>query len=64
MEHPHPIGDPIPDRAELKLQQFAASGAEPDQYGIAVVLRAVNEWGGYRYTNISDAIASTRRASK
>ena len=75
MDHsnPRPLADPIPDRAlELKLEQFAASHAahaaagppqvcaELDRYDIAVVLRAVYEWGGYRYTNALDAIAAAK----
>lgn len=77
MDHPHPLADPVPDRAiELKLEQFAASHrgqaaagspgvcAELDRYDIAVVLQAVYEWGGYRYTNASDAIAAAKRSGK
>ena len=76
MDHPHPLADPIPDQAELKLQQVSASFAphavagppnvcaDLDRYDIAVILRAVYEWGGYRYTNASDAIAAAKRESK
>jgi hypothetical protein len=77
MDHPHPLADPVPDqRIELKLQHFAASHrphasagpatvcAELDGYGIAVVLQAVYEWGGYRYTNATDAIAAAKRVCK
>ena len=77
MDRPHPIADPIPDRSiELRLEQFAAShrshaaaGApdvceELDRYDIAVILKASYEWGGYRYTNASDAIAAAKRAAK
>lgn len=77
MDPPHPLADPIPDRAiELKLQQFAAGRAphaaagppevceELDQYDIAVILHAVYEWGGHRYTNASDAIAAAKRGAK
>jgi hypothetical protein len=74
MKHPHPLADPIRDDAELKLQQFdacsttlAAAGppicAELDRYDIAVILQAVYEWGGYRYTNASDAIAAAKRGA-
>ena len=71
MDHfrPHPLADPIPDRAlELRLEQFVASRASHaaagpphicaalDRYDIAVVLQAVYEWG--RYTNALDAIAA------
>lgn len=71
---PQPLADPIPDRAiELELQQFTASPgphalagppnvcAELDRYEIAVVLKAVYEWGGYRYSNALDAIAAAKR---
>ena len=77
MDHPHPLADPIPDRAiELKLEQFASFRgphpaapspevcAELDRHNIAVVLKATYEWGGYRYTNASDAIAAARRGRK
>ena len=77
MDHPHPLADPVPDRRiELKLQQFAAPQlpralagpakvrAELDRYDIAVVLQAVYEWGGYRYTNATDAIAAAKRVCK
>lgn len=77
MDYPHGLADPVPDRGvELKLQQFAASYApqaaacspavcaELDRYDIAVVLHAIYEWGGYRYTNASDAIAAAKRAAK
>lgn len=71
-----PLADPIPDRAlELKLRQFAAraphSGALPphacaelDSYDIAVVPHAIYEWGGYRYTNVLDAIGAAKRGRK
>ena len=61
---------------ELKLERFAASHpasaaagspetcAELDRYDIAVVLKAAYEWGGYRYTNASDAIAAAKRNRK
>jgi hypothetical protein len=73
MDHrrPHPIADPIPDSTiELKLECFSAShaaagrppvSADLDRYDIAVVLQAVYEWGGYRYTNALDAIAAAKR---
>jgi len=74
MDRLHSLADPIPDRAiELKLQQFAGTQlpeplagstklcAELDRYDIAVVLQAIYEWGGYRYTNASDAIAAAKR---
>ena len=77
MEGPHMIADPILDRGiEHKFEQFAASHraqavvepsgvcAELDRYDIAVVLHAVYEWGGYRYTNASSAIAAAKRGRK
>jgi hypothetical protein len=72
--NPHP--DPQPDPAlALALEQYAAShrataaaspatAAELDRYDIAVVLQAIYEWGGYRYSNASDAIAAARRSPK
>lgn len=70
-------GDPLPDRAiQLQLQEYAAmprptaaagppeTCAELDRYDVAVVLQAIYEWGGYRYTNASDAIAAAKRAAK
>ena len=67
----------IPDQsAELRLEHFAASRplhppagppdvcAELDRHDIAVVLKASYEWGGYRYTNASDAIAAAKRGAK
>jgi hypothetical protein len=38
--------------------------AELDRYDVAVVLQAVYEWGGYRYTNVLDAIAAAKRGHK
>lgn len=79
MDHPyrHPLADPIRGRAiELKLEESAAyngshATAEPsavcaelDRYDIAVVLQAVYEWGSYRYSNPSDAIAAAKRGAK
>lgn len=77
MDHPYPLPDPIPERAiELKLEQFSTSRAphaaagpphvcvELDRYDVAVVLQAVYEWGGHRYTNAADAIAAAKRGRK
>lgn len=74
---PYLLADPVPDRAiELKAQRFTAfrpphalAGspgmcAELDRYDVAVVPQAVYEWGGYRYTNPSDAIAAAKRGRK
>ena len=76
MDYRHPLADPIPGRGDFKLPQFAAYHApqaaagspdmcaELDRYDIAVILQAVYEWGGYRYTNASDAIAAAKRSRK
>ena len=73
----NPYPSPQPDGAiELRLEPFVASHrstaaagppgvcAELDRYDIAVVLQAVYEWGGYRYTNATDAIAAAKRPGK
>ena len=70
--NPHP--GPQPDPAiQLQLAEYAAmprptaaagapqTCAELDRYDIAVVLHAIYEWGGYRYSNASDAIAAAKR---
>jgi hypothetical protein len=58
----HALADPISARAiEPKLEQFSA---DLDRYSIAVVLQAVYECGGYRYTNALDAIAAAKRGRK
>lgn len=72
-----PMTDPAPDHAvQLQLQEYAAMPApiaaagppgtcvELDRYDIAVVLQTIYEWGGYRYTNASDAIAAAKRVAK
>ena len=77
MEGSHMIADSVLDRdIQHKFEQFAAShcaqaiaepsgvSAELDRYDIAVVLHAVYEWGGYRYTNASAAIAAAKRGRK
>ena len=77
MDGPHLIADPILDSdIEHKFEQFAAShraqavagtsdmSAELDRYDIATVLHTVYEWGGYRYTNASAAIAAAKRGRK
>ncbi len=77
MDHRHaqPLADPIPDRANLDLQEVAESCAprapaaasavcaELDHDDVAVVVRAVYLWDGYRRTNASDAIAAAKRAA-
>jgi len=77
MDQVHHLADPIPDRAmELKFQELGAAQrpealaessavcAELDRYDIDVVLQAVYEWGGYRYTHARDAVAAAKRARK
>jgi len=39
-------------------------GEELDRYGIKAVPFTVFEWGGYRYTNASDAIAAAKRSAR
>jgi hypothetical protein len=75
MDHPYRLADSISDRA-IKLEQFAPSYGpqaaagppgvctELDRVGIAVVLQAFYEWGGYRYSNASGAIAAAKRGAK
>ena len=38
------------------------SGEELQHHGIVAVQLTVFDWGGYRYTNASDAIAAAKRA--
>lgn len=76
MDPPHPIADPIPDHAHLKLDMLSVSLAsqaaagppdvceELDRYDIAVILEAAYEWGGQRYANASDAIAAAKGGAK
>ncbi len=71
MARPIILADPLPDRSPaLQLQEVTTphpaeqpgESAQLDRYDIAVVLKASYEWGGYRYTNASDAIAAAKRA--
>ena len=76
MKRRHPLANPLPGRAIELLEQFApspepyAAAVSPgvrtdlDRYDIAVVLSAIYEWGGYRYSNASDAIAAAKRAAR
>jgi hypothetical protein len=76
MNSPKALADPISDCiVEPMLAEpsavhapYAAAGpphvcAELDRYDIAVVLQAIYEWGGYRYTNATDAIAAAKRGA-
>lgn len=61
--------DPEPN--SLQLQEIVPSSAPRpetseilDRYDIAVVLTAIYEWGGYRYSNASDAVAAAKRAAR
>jgi hypothetical protein len=38
--------------------------AELKRYGVVPVQLTVFDWGGYRYSNVSDAIAAAKRPSK
>jgi hypothetical protein len=74
MNRPHTLADTMP--IELNLAQLSASHrsnaaagrpeicAELDRYDIAVILKATYEWGGFSYSNASDAIAAAKRAAK
>jgi hypothetical protein len=77
MDSARPLADQTPHRrTELRLEEFVRSfpprftsgraevRADLDRHDIAVVLQAVYEWGGYRYTNASDALAAAKRGAK
>jgi hypothetical protein len=74
LESPHQLADPIsielnPEQLVASHRSHAFAGApgtcdELDRYDIAVILKATYEWGGYSYTNASDAIAAAKRAAK
>ena len=51
-----------PSNAENSLAESARSQLE--QYGIERVPADVFVWGGYRYTNASDAIAAAKRSER
>ena len=48
-----PRRTPAPDDLQIELKR----------YGIVPVQLTVFEWGGYRYSNASDAIAAARRSA-
>lgn len=52
--------NPSPNNAENPISESLRS--ELEQYGIERVPADVFVWGGYRYTNASDAIAAAKRA--
>ena len=64
------LTEPPRQLAGLEVSMPMTHGAPPevcaqlDRYDIAVVLAAVYEWGGYRYSNASDAIAAAKRGRK
>ena len=77
LDRPAPLADPAFNRPiELQLQPFTpspaphapAASADIDatlnQYDIAVTMKPVYEWGGFRYTNATDAIAAAKRGRK
>lgn len=64
---------PQTDFPTPELQAGAASarqadspevGAMLDRHGIAVILNKAYEWGGYRYSNPTDAIAAAKRGER
>jgi hypothetical protein len=38
--------------------------SEVDRYGIVIVPAKAYLWGGYRYTNVRDALAAAKRGEK
>ena len=46
--------DPLPPELQDQLER----------HGITIIPKAVYEWGGYRYSNASDAIAAAKRAAR
>ena len=48
-----PRRTPAPDDLQIELKR----------YGIVPVQLTVVEWGGYRYSNASDAIAAAKRST-
>jgi hypothetical protein len=45
-------------------EQNKVDQAELDRYGIERVPADVFLWGGYRYSNVRDAIAAAKRGAK
>ena len=45
---------PLPPELQQKLER----------HGITTVPKSVYEWGGFRYSNASDAIAAAERATR
>ena len=58
---------PKPSQNTRSVPAVARRNSPPDtaalleQYGINAVPSTTYEWGGYRYTNASDAIAAAKR---
>lgn len=50
---------------QIRVEKTSTEGLqhELERYGIVPVQLTVFHWGGYRYTNVSDAIAAAKRAS-
>jgi len=46
------------------MHKGKTTDAELDRYGIERVPADVYLWGGYRYSNLSDAIAAAKRGAK
>ena len=46
------------------MAKAKTTDAELDRYGIERVPADVYLWGGYRYSNLSDAIAAAKRGAK
>ena len=66
MTKPQLRADPLPD---LQLQTYAETSApdhaeivaQLERYNIATILKPSYEWGGFRYSNTTDAIAAAKR---
>jgi hypothetical protein len=50
------------ERCSVKMNEM--NDAELVRLGIERVQTEVYRWGGYRYTNLSDAVAAAKRAQR
>jgi hypothetical protein len=51
-------------KEKIMKQQDTIDQAELDRHGIERVPAHIYLWGGYRYSNASDALAAAKRGSK
>jgi hypothetical protein len=47
----------------VEREQSPAIAALLKRYGITTVPNVIYEWGGYRYSNVTDAIAAAKRGA-